>query len=225
MTKEEIIEAVRLCIDCESNKGEMQIGEKEDVYMENIITAKIPDALHWVSMCASSSPLLSKPEKITGATSVVVLNGTNVQPFEDVQDAENVGVVTLPSSIETYAVSRVRCSGWHKAVVPMEDTDDSALTMFDGCAYGTVERPQAILMRTSPLKILIQPYEEKMDVTVSYAGVDTKVDLNGNYTIPSKLRSAFIYYLAYLLLSAYGENNAQTMYIIAMRQLGITQNQ
>lgn len=225
MTREEIIEAVRHCIDCEAENTADIVQTKDDSYMDNIIVTKIPDALHWVAMCAFSSPLLTDDQNIKPMSTVVVEAGY-VEPFEDVQDVTNVGVVTLPSTIETYGVSRVRCKGWHKAVVPVEDTDDAALTMFDTCACGTAERPQAIVMRTSPLKILIQPYEENMNVTVSYAGIKTSADIKGNYAIPNKLKSAFIYYLAHLLLSAYGDNNAQSMYIIAMRQLGITtQNQ
>lgn len=227
MTHGEIIEAVRYCIDCETENVSNIAATKDDVYMDNIIVAKIPDARHWIAMTASQSPYLSANSKATATTSTVTLNASSVQQFTDIKNTSDVGVVTLPPNIEAYNVSWVRCSGWHKAAIPNEDTSDSALTMFDETAKGTKERPQAIIMRTSPLKILIQPYTgDDNVVSLSFVGMSTNNDVNGEVVIPQKLRSAFVYYLAYLLLSAYGDTKAQVMYNIAVQQLGIsTQNQ
>lgn len=220
MTNKEIIEAVRYCIDCETENTSGIAASKDDTYMDNIIMAKIDDARHWIAMTASQSPYLSADSKAEAATSTVTLRSSSVQQFTDVEEASDVGVVTLPVGIEAYNVCWVRCSGWHKAAVPNEDTSDSALTMFDETAKGTKERPQAVVMRTSPLKILIQPYSEENEVSLSFIGVSSGNAEGGNVSIPQKLRSAFIYYIAYLLLSAYGDAKAQTMYNIAVQQLG-----
>lgn len=220
MTNTEIIEAVRHCIDCETENTSGIAASKDDTYMDNIIVAKIDDARHWVAMTASQSPYLSADSKAEAATSTVTLNTSSVQQFTDVEEAGDVGVVTLPAGIEAYNVCRVRCSGWHKAAAPNEDTSDSALTMFDETAKGTKERPQAVVMRTSPLKILIQPYSGGDVVSLSFIGVSSGDAEGGGVDVPQKLRSAFIYYIAYLLLSAYGDAKAQLMYNIAVQQLG-----
>lgn len=226
MTHEEIIEAVRHCIDCETDNTSDLAVIKDDIYMDSIILAKIPDAQHWIAMTASQSPYLSADSKAEAATSTVTLDSLSVQQFTDVAEATDVGVVTLPIGIEAYNVCWVRCSGWHKAATPSEDTSDSALTMFDETAKGTKERPQAVIMRTSPLKILIQPYlGGDSEVSLSFVGINSAQDEGGGVSIPQKLRSAFIYYIAYLLLSAYGDNRAQVMYNIAVQQLGASTSQ
>lgn len=226
MTHEEIIEAVRHCIDCETDNTSDLAAIKDDIYMDSIILAKIPDAQHWIAMTASQSPYLSADSKAEAATSTVTLDSLSVQQFTDVAEAKDVGVVTLPIGIEAYNVCWVRCSGWHKAATPSEDTSDSALTMFDETAKGTKERPQAVIMRTSPLKILIQPYlGGDSEVSLSFVGINSAQDEGGGVSIPQKLRSAFIYYIAYLLLSAYGDNRAQVMYNIAVQQLGASTSQ
>ena len=46
MKVEDIIKAVRWCIDEESNNFSSITDEKDDLYMDNIIKAKINDALH-----------------------------------------------------------------------------------------------------------------------------------------------------------------------------------
>lgn len=222
MTRAEIIEAVRHCIDCEAENTSFISDVKDDVYMDNIIVAKIPDAQHWIAMTASQSPFLTADSKTKAATSTVRLNAINVEKFTDVSDAEDVGIVTMPQSIEAYNICRVRCSGWHKAVVPGEDTSDGALTMFNETAKGTKDRPQAVVMRTSPIKILVQPYDGDNEVEISFVGMNSIDSMDGSVDVPQKLRSAFIYYIAYLLLSAYGDGNARAMYSIAVQQLGGT---
>ena len=222
MTHKEIIEAVRHCIDCETDNTSDIAATKDDIYMDNIILAKIADAQHWVAMTASQSPYLSADSKADTATSTVTLNSLSVQQFTDVKEVTDVGIVTLPIGIEVYNVCWVRCSDWHKATIPSEDTSDSALTMFDEIAKGTKGRPQAVIMRTSPLKILIQPYTGDSSVSLSFVGVNMIKDGDESVSIPQKLQSAFIYYIAYLLLSAYGDNRSQVMYNIAVQQLGIS---
>ena len=66
MTVDEIIKQVRFCIDEESNNTSSLadvIDEKDDSYMDNIIKAKIPDALHWIAVTATSSAVLSNSKE------------------------------------------------------------------------------------------------------------------------------------------------------------------
>lgn len=226
MTINEIIKEVRWCIDEESNNTSDladAIDEKDDSYMDNIIKAKIPDALHWISVTANSSPLLSSSSdaKMKTTDAAVTANLT----IEAFNQELNIGKITMPSDVYVFNVGRVRCEGWFKAVIPVEDTDDAALMMFDTTAMGSNDRPQAAIMREDPLAILIQPMPRTSSkATVSYVGVPkgTTKGTDGSLSveISDKYKSAFIYYIAFLLLSAYDDSKANQMYSIALQQLG-----
>ena len=219
MKVEDIIKQVRWCIDEESNNTSEITDEKDDLYMDNIIKSKINDALHWLAITAASSPVLADSKKVDTTT-------TSTVKVED-YDAENgIGVITMDSNTEVINISRVRGKGWFKAVVPVEDTDDEALMMFDESAMGTLDRPQATIIRENPIKILLQPKPE--EAVISFVGVPKNVSISSSDTdvsIPDKLSNAFIYYLAFLLLSAYNDTKATQMYTIAMQQLGVNTKQ
>ena len=227
MTVDEIIKQVRFCIDEESNNTSSLadvIDEKDDSYMDNIIKAKIPDALHWIAVTATSSAVLSNSKETSKkADSSTTSTDMEVKAFEE---SDTIGIVEMPSNISVFNINRVRATGWHKAVVPVEDTSDDALLMFDETAMGTIDRPQAAIMRTTPLKLLVQPKAET--VTVSYVGVPTgtskDTDEKESVDISDKFKSSFIYYLAFLLLSAYDDSKANQMYNIAIQMLGANQS-
>ena len=227
MTVDEIIKQVRFCIDEESNNTSSLadvIDEKDDSYMDNIIKAKIPDALHWIAVTATSSAVLSNSKETSKkADSSTTSTDMEVKAFEE---SDTIGIVEMPSNISVFNINRVRATGWHKAVVPVEDTSDDALLMFDETAMGTIDRPQAAIMRTTPLKLLVQPQADT--VTVSYVGVPTgtskDTDEKESVDISDKFKSSFIYYLAFLLLSAYDDSKANQMYNIALQMLGANQS-
>ena len=215
MKVSEIIKAVRWCIDEESNNNSDMadaIDEKDDSYMDNIIKAKINDALHWLALTAASSSILADSKIIGGTT-------TTLQVL-DYDEERHIGVVSLPKDVEIINVFRIRATGWQKAIVPVEDTDDEALMMFDDTVLGTEDRPQATILREDPIRILIQPKADT--ATISYVGVPKSVDTDDDTDIdvPDKLHNSFIYYIAYLLLSAYDDTKANQMYTIALQQLG-----
>lgn len=238
MTVDEIIEQVRFCIDEESSNSSSladTIDEKDDSYMDNIIKAKIPDALHWIAITAASSSVLSSSttssktdnsdkDSSSSKTEASVSVEMTVADFDTTND---IGLITMPSNISVFNINRVRAKGWHKAVIPVEDTSDEALFMYDESSKGTNDRPQAAIMRTTPLQILVQPKPDEGTVEVSYVGVPTgttsgdggkeSVDISENF------RSSFIYYIAFLLLSAYDDTKANQMYNIALQMLGANQ--
>lgn len=219
MKIEDIIKQVRWCIDEESNNTSEITDEKDDLYMDNIIKSKINDALHWLAITAASSPVLSDSKKVDATT-------TSTIKVEEYVAEKGIGTITMPSDTEVINISRVRGKGWFKAVVPVEDTDDEALMMFDESAMGTTDRPQAAIMRENPIKILLQPKPE--EAVISFVGVPKNVSISSSDTdvaIPDKLSNAFIYYLAFLLLSAYNDNKATQMYTIALQQLGVNTKQ
>lgn len=196
--------------------------------MDNIIKAKIPDALHWLAVTAASSSALSSSSSTTDdSTTDGSTTELKVQGFED---STTIGVITMPSNISVFNINRVRGYGWCKAVVPVEDTSDEACYMYDTNAMGTADRPLAAIMRVSPLQILIQPIPSSKVVTVSYVGIPTgttKDSESGTESVElsDTFKSAFIYYIAFLLLSAYDDSSkASQMYSIALQQLGVSQS-
>lgn len=216
MSIEEIIKAVRWCIDEESNNTSEITDEKDDLYMDNIIKSKINDALHWIAITAASSPVLSDSKSI-GSTSDTI-------QVSDFDSNHNIGVIIMPSNMEIITINRIRGASWYKAVTPVEDTDDEALMMYDDTANGTIDRPQAAIMRENPIKILMQP--KTSTAVITYVGVPKSVSTDVSTTdvsIPDKLKNAFIYYIAFLLLSAYDDTKASQMYTIALQQLGVNQ--
>lgn len=229
MTVDEIIKQVRFCIDEESNNTSSLadvIDEKDDSYMDNIIKAKIPDALHWIAVTATSSAVLSNSKETSKKSDSSTPSTSTDMEVKAFEGSDTIGIVEMPSNISVFNINRVRATGWHKAVVPVEDTSDDALLMFDETAMGTIDRPQAAIMRTTPLKLLVQPKAET--VTVSYVGVPTgtskDTDEKESVDISDKFKSSFIYYLAFLLLSAYDDSKANQMYNIALQMLGVNQS-
>ena len=219
MKIEDIIKQVRWCIDEESNNTSAITDENDDTYMDNIIKSKINDALHWLAVTAASSLVLADSKKVDATT-------TSTVKVEEYDTEKGIGIITMPSDTEVINISRVRGKGWFKAVTPVEDTDDEALMMFDESAMGTADRPQATIMREHPFRILLQPKPE--ETVISFVGVPKNVSISSSDTdvaIPDKLSNAFIYYLAFLLLSAYNDNKATHMYTIALQQLGVSTKQ
>lgn len=218
MKVEDIIKQVRWCIDEESNNTSAITDEKDDTYMDNIIKSKINDALHWIAITAASSSVFAESKKISDTSSKISVI--------DYDATKNIGIITMDANTEIIAISRVRGKGWFKAVIPVEDTDNEAYMMFDESAMGTADRPQAVIMRENPIKILLQP--KPTEAVVSFVGVPKNVDVSSETTdvaITDKLKNAFIYYLAFLLLSAYNDNKATHMYTIALQQLGVNTKQ
>lgn len=159
---------------------------------------------------------MAEAKKVAGDT-------TATFKVEDFDTERNIGVITMPSNTEILNISRVRGKGWQKAAVPVEDTEDEALMMFDDTAKGTIDRPQAAIMRENPIKLLLQPKPE-IEVVVSYVGLPTSVSVSDDtteVTVSDKLKNAFIYYIAFLLLSTYDDTKANQMYTIALQQLGV----
>lgn len=228
MKVDEIIKQVRWCIDEETSGTSYITDDKDDVYMENIIRAKIPDALHWIAITASASSVLSSSSSTQKNASSDVASTTATMTVTSFDGHEDIGVITMPSSVSVFNINRVRGKGWHKAVIPVEDTSDEALMMFDDTSKGTVDRPQAAIMRVKPLKVLVQPMPSDGTISVSYVGVPTDItkgsgEEGDSVEISDNFRGAFIYYIAFLLLSAYDDSKANQMYSIALQQLGANQ--
>lgn len=213
MTVADIIKQVKWCIDHETTGFSKLQDNGEDSYMDNIIRAKINDARRWVAVNAGQCASVRLSAK----------DGISVEFFPETNGIHDVAVVTVPDGIKATDIKRVRLTGWYKAAVPVPDTDDDALMMFDSVAKGTPNRPLATLMDGFPVKVLVQPYALGSEVELAYAGVASDVDVDSDtdtVDVTGRLQTSFVYYLAFLLLTAYGDTRAQGMLAVAMQNLG-----
>lgn len=221
MTISEIINKVKWCIDHETHEDAKLADNGEDSYMDNIIRAKINDARRWLAVATSQSVTLSSSPSSSSSSSVTTLTITPYESFTD------IATITIPKSLSTVPISRVRLSSWHKSATPIPDTSDDALLMFDETAKGTADRPLATVMQGSPTRILVQPYTSTDTAEIVYIGIFSDIDTSSDDStveVPTIHESAFIYYIAYLLLTAYQDPRAQAMFAIAVQLTGSKQS-
>lgn len=189
--------------------------------MDNIIRAKINDARRWLAIATSQSTTLTSSPSSSSSSGVTTLTITPYKSFPD------IAIITIPSPLSTVTLSRVRLSSWHKAAIPILDTSDDAMLMFDDTAKGTLNRPLATVMQGSPTRILVQPYTSTDTAEIVYIGIASDIDTSSDDStvdIPTIHESAFIYYIAYLLLTAYQDPRAQAMFAIAVQLTGSKQS-
>lgn len=221
MTISEIINKVKWCIDHETHEDAKLADNGEDSYMDNIIRAKINDARRWLAVATSQSTTLTTSPSSSSSPSVTPLTITPYDGFS------GIAIITIPKSLSTVPISRVRLSSWHKSATPIPDTSDDALLMFDETAKGTADRPLATVMQGSPTRILVQPYTSTDTAEIVYIGISSDIDTSSDDStveVPTIHESAFIYYIAYLLLTAYQDPRAQAMFAIAVQLTGSKQS-
>lgn len=228
MTIEGIIEAVRLCIDEEALNGSdlnYDTGASDNALMDNIIKAKIGDALRWVC-------LYGPADLLSGCDETDVPSGTTAGVLVDYNPTVEAvsgggGRITLPSDF--IKLARVRVDGWHRAIkVPVSEDSEEYLQLYDSYgAAATSDRPQAAIIDKAERELEVWPWSSGKTVDVTYV-IDTEgetynVTIGGvsveKIAIPPKSKTAFIYYLAFLLLSAYNDARSARMLEIAKMNL------
>ena len=133
-------------------------------------------------------------------------------------------------------LARVRVNGWHRAIkTPIEEDSEEYLQLYDANgAAATADRPQAAIIDKA-IKVLevwptgssaeytyVAATEAKsFDVTTGEVGHEVTTT---HYPLPPRAKTAFIYYLAFLVLSAYADSRAPRMLEIAKMNLGFTDN-
>lgn len=232
MEVSKIIKKVRWCIDEETGYQDF-----DDTYMNNIIKAHMGDALRWCCMYGDSSLLNDGSSSsssgiikdysiiVKGETSIEVKVGTTVVTDSHIE--YNKGVLTLPTNF--LKVARVRCTGWHKAIMtPIAEDSEEYLMLYDDTSKATKERPQVALIESCPQRVELWPTpatndEIQLTFIVNPSENTTGTGENESYGIPDKVSTAFIYYLAFLVLSAYNDvAKANSMLAIAKMHLGQT---
>lgn len=222
MTITDIISAVRFCIDEEASDS-IDFGRasaNDNTRMDNIIKNKIGDALRWVCLYA--------PADLLGGTDQTnVDTGILVDVSATPTSVSGHGVLTMNENF--IRLVRVRVPGWHRAVkVPLSEDSEEYLQLYDpNGATATVDRPQAALIEKAQRQIEVWPWTTG-NVDYTYVASVEPAAITGQggtvigYALPPKAKSAFIYYLAFLLLSAYADARAPRMLEIAKMNLGKT---
>lgn len=247
MTVDDIIKAVRWCIDEEA----VNMADIEDVsaydfdesthtdlgLMDNIIKSKIGDALRWICLYAPADLLGGTDETETIGGQTVPINtgilvdmpktGTLVPTSITGTQA---GKLTMPADFVKLA--RVRVAGWYRAVKTLLSEDsDEYLQLYDpNGATATADRPQAALIEKSVREIEVWPTGASAEYTY-VANIDAEDAIKEReegetiieyVALPPRVKTSFIYYLAFLLLSAYGDVRGERMLDIAKQNLNVT---
>lgn len=227
MTVGEIIKSVRWCIDEEAvNMSEIadvsaydfEGGIHTDIgLMNNIIRHKIPDALRWVCLYAPA-------EQLSGGSGS---QQDSIDVIHEDSTLTAMGNVLTPSKT-LVRVIRVKGTGWHRAILGdfliKEDSDEYLQVHDTNGAEATIDRPQAALVNTKEKKVEVWPGNGTFSLTyittLSSTDIQNLDNDNTPVGVPVQVETSFIYYLAYLLLTAYGDARAKSMFDVAMLNLG-----
>lgn len=224
MTVKEIIKAVRYCIDEEAaNFSDLaSVTNGESTSMDNIIRAKINDALRWVCLYAPSD-MLSSSSSTTATDGVITTKKYKEGDSGVKKDTQNnILMITLDSV--PLRITRVMGEGWHRGVLnPYNEDSDEFAMMYDASEKGTIDLPRVGIVHSQPPVLYIQP--SATEVTVMVVSNPTLGDTTSDDTtvdIPAKAETSFIYYIAYLVMIAYENNTkAQQCYNVALQNLNL----
>ncbi len=233
MTVQEIIKSVRWCCDeeirNEASLGAVTASDGDCTYMDNIIKDKIGDAMRWISVYAPADILAGSDEegRRTGILVDAAVSGSGVSD-NDVTLVRGAYCWSLRMPLNFIKLSRVRVGGWHRAVSsPITEDSDEYLELLDEHgATATNDRPVAALIDKAQKEIELWPTEgENPSVEATFVvmpGDSLYKNLSNSslVAIPPAAKTSFIYYLAFLLLSAYNDPRAAAMFEIAKINLG-----
>jgi len=231
----DIIKSVRWCIDEEAvdtvgfaNASAYDFDggiHTDNGLMNNIIKDKIGAAIRWVCLNAHSS-LLS-------VDNLTVAEG--VEKVELIKE-ETIQVVSnnlITPQYQPLRIIRVRGANWHKAItgenIISEDSEEYLELRYGSGAEATLDRPQAALINSKAKKIEVWPVNGAGTITITYAVAPSAADIAAlkidatEVNIPPLVETSLIYYIAFLLLTAYGDSRAEGMLSIAKQNVGSRQ--
>lgn len=233
MTVGNIIKAVRWCIDeeavnaanlADASAYDIDAGVHTDIgLMNNIIRNKIGDALRWVCLYAPADQLSGSGSSGGGSPTAI-----DIIQEETLPATNNV----LTPTETLIRVVRVKGTDWHRAILGdsliKEDSDEYLQLRDENGAAATADRPQAVLVNTKQKKVEVWPGNGQFVLTyIKALSASDLSDLNNDQTevgIPTNVETNFIYYLAYLLCTAYGDTRAKSMFDNATLNLGRTED-
>lgn len=229
----DIIKSVRWCIDEErfnesfldgasaydSGGEHTDVGLTDVGLMDNIIVHRIGDALRWVSLYA--------PLELLNGKSTLSSSSSSSSSSVDIIKEDTISSVSnnlIPLDGNYLRLIRVKGANWHRAILGdslLREDSGEYLQLRDTLgAQATLDRPQAALINTKEKQIEVWPTVGAGSFTVTYVASPSVSDLSAitdasDIDIPPLVETCFIYYLAYLVLSAYGDPRAKNMFDIA----------
>lgn len=223
MTVEQIVNEVRLCIDEKSDNTAMfaAASNGDNAGMDAIIKAKINDALIWVLLYAPAEMLDSLDE--TADSNNCLITSLECNPTE--VPGSECSTITLP---ETFMrLIRVRVEGWGRAVrTPIEEDSENYIQLTDEIAKATLKTPEAAIIRKSPNVLELWPGNSGSKAHITYVNrpssdfTASSLKNDTHIAIPAKARTAFLYYISFLVLAAYRDSSANIMLEIAKASIG-----
>ena len=224
MTVQNIYQAVRWCYDEEAQNGASFVSASDGdiALMNHIIKAKLGDALRWVCLYAPAEQLSGGDDESEEAIKIIVDDSGTFGTDTD-------GRIALGSDF--IRLVRIRCTGWHRAVMGnslLKEDSDEYLQLFDPYgAEATIDRPQAAIIESAEKKIEAHPHipGDSWELTKIVMPPTSELESATDDTvisIPPSLKTSFIYYLAFLVLSAYEDSRSVRMLEIARESLGLT---
>lgn len=213
----DIIASVRLCIDEKAGTTSSLSGISDDYStMTDIIMDKLGDALRWMCLYGPAEQLSNGG---TG-TIKIIKDLTSTTP-----DAN--GRITLGTDF--IRLVRVKGKDWHRAIygdtLIKEDSDEYLQLNDANGATATADRPQAAIINKEAKMLEVWPSTNTpYEVTVLAMPDLSNITTSTTIALPDTLKSSFIYYLAFLLCSAYGDERAPRMLEIAKMNLGLTED-
>lgn len=229
MTVGGIIEAVRLCIDEQALNGSNldlnDTGASDNELMDNIIRGKIGDALRWVCLYGPAD-LLNGSDETEGGSLVSTGILIDVTGAPTSISGTTGGKIIMPTNF--LKLARIRVNGWHRAIqIPIAEDSEEYIQLYDSNgAAATVERPQAAFINKATKEIEVWPTGTSVEYTyvanVNNTAIESDTDGTTVVALPPAVKTSFIYYLAFLLLSAYNDPRSVRMLEIAKMNLSAT---
>lgn len=225
----DIYQAVRLCFDEGAENGSSLSEEavaalgSDSEAMNEIIENKLSDALRWVCLYAPAEQLSGGGSGESGTIDII----------EDSSgDVPSDGRISLGGNF--IRLIRIRCSDWQRAVMGdslLKEDSEEYLQLSDPYgAEATSDRPQAALIETREKQVEVWPHGSEATYELTKLVMPTSETIRQTLqqsgevqvSVPPLLEGSFVYYLAFLVLSAYADPRATRMLEIAKMNLGLT---
>lgn len=239
MNIDDIVSRVRWAIDEEAltNESFLNASAGDSTKMDNIIKASIGTALHWVCLHApvemltgndGTTPPPSEQQKLIVDKELTVGTGTGHYTVITIGTPPTTIGCTFGVENDFLRLIRVRGDSWYRAVMSpfSEDSDEYLQLRDENGAMATNDRPQAALILSATKQIEAYPapaakivYTYVKDPLAGGATDYTSGTATAPF-VPAKAQAALIYYIAFLVLSAYGDARAARMLEIAMMNIG-----
>lgn len=205
-----IIQAVRYKLD-----DVLTASEIPDKVTDGIIKSCIGDALRWCLLNANIDLLLASEEEDSDYEYIV----DEICSYTEKTSPAGMKYASAPLRKSFLRMVRIRMSEWHRAIrVPIEEDSQEYLELNDGTATATADRPQAAIIRIRPCQIEAWPAGSTSNqlrltylVMPDLSDLDSDLSDSKDINVPSSLKTAFIYYICYLVCSAWNNNTQGTV--------------